>query len=205
MWDALLHGWTPPSVVTEDEYHAQRTAPPSALRGFVGFGGSFGGKWFGGYARATTAKGAPRNFADEAARRLVSMRARLGARDASVTLAGYADWDSQVGPNTVVYCDPPYEGTTAYGAAGAFDSAAFWAMMACWSDRGAVVLVSEYTAPGGWVAVWEKAHRQNLQGGALRPETTERLFVRETGRPDCGPSHHRAPATPGLGEPACSA
>src|ERR1700750_2056717 len=51
MWQALQNGWEPPENVTLEEYEAQRHAPVSALRGFVGYGCSFGGKWFGGYAR----------------------------------------------------------------------------------------------------------------------------------------------------------
>lgn len=40
-----------PDAVSEEEYQRIRREPPSALRGFVGFGCSFAGKWFGGYAR----------------------------------------------------------------------------------------------------------------------------------------------------------
>ena len=49
MWKALAAGWDPPEHVSKDEYVALRAAEPSALRGFVGFGASFSGKWFGGY------------------------------------------------------------------------------------------------------------------------------------------------------------
>lgn len=43
MWQAALSGTVFPSDVSEDDYSAQRYAPPSALRGFVGYQGSFGG------------------------------------------------------------------------------------------------------------------------------------------------------------------
>ena len=49
MWDAVLNkGWIPPTEVSFEEYQELRNAEPSALRGFVGFSCSFGGKWFGG-------------------------------------------------------------------------------------------------------------------------------------------------------------
>lgn len=52
MWQALMRGETEPFAdVTEAEYSALKTAPPSARRGFVGFGASFGGGWFNGYGR----------------------------------------------------------------------------------------------------------------------------------------------------------
>lgn len=41
-----------PKVVTEDDYKRLKYSDKtSALRAFVGFGCSFSGKWFGGYAR----------------------------------------------------------------------------------------------------------------------------------------------------------
>ena len=52
MWQALMRGEMEPFAdVTEVEYAALKTAAPSARRGFVGFGASFGGGWFGGYGR----------------------------------------------------------------------------------------------------------------------------------------------------------
>lgn len=46
-------GYELPETITEEQYQAIRAdkdADP-VLAGFVGFGCSFGGKWFGGYAR----------------------------------------------------------------------------------------------------------------------------------------------------------
>lgn len=55
MWQALRHGWQPPEVVSREEYDAARLLPsPSALKAFIGFGCSYSGKWFGGYAAPYT-------------------------------------------------------------------------------------------------------------------------------------------------------
>lgn len=54
MWQALHRGDEFPDEVSEDEYQALKNAEPSAFRGLVGFGASFGGKWFGGYARGNS-------------------------------------------------------------------------------------------------------------------------------------------------------
>ena len=53
MWQGLQSGWTPPDVITKEEYKYIREHKDEnpALTGFVGFGCSFGGKWFGGLAR----------------------------------------------------------------------------------------------------------------------------------------------------------
>ena len=52
MWRSLQEGWEPPDTITKEEYYAIKKDLPynPSLAGFVGFGCSFGGKWFGGYA-----------------------------------------------------------------------------------------------------------------------------------------------------------
>lgn len=52
MWQALQQGWQPPEIITKDEYYyvKEHKDENPALTGFVGFGCSFGGKWFGGLA-----------------------------------------------------------------------------------------------------------------------------------------------------------
>ena len=47
MWQAVATGWLPPlrkMLLTSDEYDIWRNSPQSALRSFVAFGCSFGGK-----------------------------------------------------------------------------------------------------------------------------------------------------------------
>ena len=53
MWKALQSGWEPPDIVTEAEYQyiKDHKDEDPALAGFVGFGCTFGAKWFAGYAR----------------------------------------------------------------------------------------------------------------------------------------------------------
>lgn len=64
MYQAVRDGWVPPEHVTREEYQAARTLPDSdPLKGFIGFGCSFGGKWFGGMARSRG-----RNYSAESAR-----------------------------------------------------------------------------------------------------------------------------------------
>ena len=47
---AVQQGWVPPSVVTEEDYKQAKQAEDH-LKAFIGFGCSFSGKYFGGYAR----------------------------------------------------------------------------------------------------------------------------------------------------------
>lgn len=175
MWRAVLNGWTPPELVTETEYAELRNASPSALRGLAGFGGSFGGKWFAGYARGgKTSAGDARNHQGESARAVARIgRIMRGGHVATM----HADYSSTpIIPGSVIYCDPPYASTQGY-ATGGFDSVEFWAWAEIASDV-ADVYVSEYAAPSWWTCVWQAEKRQSItlpsQGREVR---TERLFT----------------------------
>lgn len=170
MWQAILDGWNPPTQVTRDEYAALRTAEPSALRGFAGFGCSFGGKWFGGYA--SNARGD--DFCGAARRGVLRKAARLREADAVVFRADYRELVP--GAGDLVYCDPPYSSVTGYAAIEPFDSDAFWATMKTWAGNGATVVVSEYTAPQGVVQLWSGEATVSLRKDDNRRPATEKLF-----------------------------
>lgn len=178
MWQALQDGWAPPTSLSEPEWRTLRDAAPSALRGFAGFPCSFGGKWFGGYARDP--KGG-RNFAASAARSVTSRAATIAHAD--LRLGDYRAIADAIDPtDTVIYADPPYSGTTAYGAVAPFDTAEFWDTARGWADSGVLVLVSEYAAPDDWRPVWSRetpvtlAKANHLPDGRLRT-AVESLYV----------------------------
>lgn len=54
MYQALQDGWIPPDFVSNDEYNQVKLDydKNSPMLAFCGFGCSFAGKWFGGYARS---------------------------------------------------------------------------------------------------------------------------------------------------------
>ena len=60
MWNALRGGWTPPEYISESEYKnvkENKDKYPSYYVGYVGFHSTFGGKYFGGYARSFKSDG----------------------------------------------------------------------------------------------------------------------------------------------------
>lgn len=175
MWQALERGEDFPEALTRAEWENLRESPPSALRGLAGFGGSFSGKWFAGYAKGGhNANGQPRNHYGESLRRarrdIEGMRGRVTT---SITRRSFED--TPVWPGCVVYADPPYRGTLGYGSS--FDHDAFWATAAWWSAQGADVYVSEYDGPAWAEVLLEVPLRVSTttteQG---RVEATERLF-----------------------------
>jgi DNA adenine methylase len=169
MWQALAMGWDPPGEVTREQYKRERSSPPSALRGFIGYGCSFGGKWWGGYASNA------RGFNYAGAARRGALRKAAAFRHATIRHADYRQlWIPVEGD--LVYCDPPYAGTTGYAATGSFDHETFWETMREWARSGAVVFVSEYTAPSGIEQVWSGRARQSLRKDSNVEPAVERLY-----------------------------
>lgn len=178
MWRAVAAGWSPPESIDRQVYETQRSAETSAFRGLVGFGGSFGGKWFGGYADTPFDRHHGRNtkpFYEAARRSVVALKDSLAG--ATLKTCSFDTW--AVNPNTLAYCDPPYAGTLGYNAA--FDHRHFWSVMDAWVDLGATVVVSEQHAPDGWQILAERRRKSMLRVGAgSNTERLERLFWKPT-------------------------
>lgn len=159
-----------PSEVTEAQYKAVKQTPENYCAWYIGLvsiGCSFGGKEWGGYARSTEADGSPVNFAARAKKKLLGMN----FSEIHLTTCNYPE--VSIDRNCIVYCDPPYAGTTGYKTK--FDSVAFWK----WAEGAATVAdvyVSEYSAPPGWEAIWEKETASLAGKASVGKRATEKLF-----------------------------
>lgn len=165
---ALFDYWVPPFKVSEEEYRAAKSCPPSILRSYIGFGLSYGGKWFGGYRRDKIGK---RDYSFEAYKNYMTQAPRLCGVDFR-----HSDYRDLIIPNkSLVYCDPPYAGATKY-AVGGFDHKEFWEWCSRLYDEGHAVFVSEYDAPEGWECVWSKTVNNTLVRDTGSKTGVERLF-----------------------------
>lgn len=171
LYRAVQRGVSLPTTITEAEYRALRNAEPSAVCALAGFGGSFGGKWFGGYARGNGPKG-PRNYVAETVRNLEAMREAISHVEFRCLPYEKATASAQM----LVYCDPPYAGTTGYDGTDGFDHGAFWGWARQQARRGAMVYVSEYTAPPWAQQVWEKPVKSTVARAKVDNARTEKLF-----------------------------
>ena len=108
MWKELQNGWQMPDSISEEEYKYIRDHKDEnpALTGFIGFGLSYSGKWFGGYCRG----GKDRNYC-------------LNAKNSNNKILNNImdvkfynlNYDEVPIPNgALVYCDLPYKNTTPY-------------------------------------------------------------------------------------------
>ena len=169
MYQALQQGWVPPEDISEKQYQDIKRSEPSALRGFVGFGCSFGGRWFEGYAR-----GGGANYAAQSKRNVMAQRKSFG--NVHFERKDYTSWSVSTGD--VVYLDPPYAGTKFYSGTAKLDYDQLWGTARMWRDQGAHVYVSEFTAPNDWTAIWEKERKVGVgtQSNAQYSTRTDRLF-----------------------------
>lgn len=172
MYKALQSGWVPPDDVDEDFYRwakDENGGCPDYLRGFVGFACSWGGKWFAGYARDPKSD---RNYARNARNSLLKKLPKIRGASFSCQSFDYLDPSG-----SVVYCDPPYENTTAYGFRPDFNFTHFWDVMRSWSLHNSV-FISGYDCPSDFSVVWQQNTRTDFKGksGKMIPRT-EKLFM----------------------------
>ena len=163
LWESIQNGWEPPRIVTPEMYKmAKEGLITGAERAFIGFGCSFGGKWFGGYARS-----AGRNYAENAYNSL--MKKRPGIKGADFRVQNYFTFDIS---DATIYCDPPYAGHVKPGTRSNFDHDIFWEHTKYLATKN-TVFVSEVEAPFGEV-VWEQTVAIDMQtSNRMR---TEKLY-----------------------------
>jgi DNA adenine methylase len=180
MFQSLQDGWLPPIDVSEEEYiriKNNRNNPcmskeESALTSFVGFGCSYAAKYFGGYARGKSSRGQPRNYAQESYNSLLKQRDKI--KNIQFCSMDYRELDI---PNkSIIYCDPPYQNTTKYKDT--FDSVRFWEWCELQNDNGNKIIVSEYSAPAGWVSVWEREVHSSLTKDTGSKKAKENIYAK---------------------------
>jgi DNA adenine methylase len=166
--DLVNNNFTFPINVSEEEYKNLKKSESSALRGFVGYFLSFGGKFFGGYAQKYQRGDKVRDFLQEAKDSAKKLKSDLSG-DILFDCKSYDEFSPY---GMCIYCDPPYENTTNYGTK--FDSTKFWNVMRKWSETNDVY-ISSYEAPEDFECVWEASKRITL-GHDKSNVKYERLF-----------------------------
>lgn len=185
--EATRDGWEAPSTVTERDYQDIKRSPklyPTHLVGFVSIACSFGGKVWGGYARDPKSD---RNYADEGRRALLLLRPLIQG----VTFTSVSYISMNIPDKSLVYCDPPYEGTTDYEYS-IKNFSDFWNWCDGLVNRGCKVFVSGYKPYRDWTTVWEKGVKTSFSHSAAiekkddlgrtqkqRTDRTEKLFTRQ--------------------------
>jgi DNA adenine methylase len=155
LYQAVSEGWDPPSSLSPEEYTRARVLPDTdPLKAFAGFGTSFAGTWFAGYARGEG------SYAKRARNALL--------RDVpGLCFDHMSFFDIDPYPHDgVIYCDPPYRDTQGYGGVVSFDHERFYTQCVLWSSLGTPVFVSEYQVDrSGWIEVWSREYKASITAG----------------------------------------
>lgn len=130
--------------VTEDFYNEILNTDPHPVNSWIRFVCSFGGRFDNGFARNKE----NRRYSEKAYNNAQKQSKHLkGVQFINANYIEYSNFR-----NCLIYCDPPYEGTTEYK--GYFDHELFW-NWARYMSKNNSVYVSEYKAPNDFVCVWE--------------------------------------------------
>lgn len=170
MHRAVQSGAKLPDTVTEDEYQEIRAHGEDWLKGFVGFGLSYSGKYWRGYARGFEG----RNYCTTAKNGLLKKHATM--KDVLFSEGPYNDC---ILPElSLVYCDIPYRDTTSYST-GKFKHDEFYAWASNKRSEGHNIFVSEYAhnVPAGWSVVWECASRKYIRNADNVQEQTKEVII----------------------------
>lgn len=149
-----------PTHITKEVYYYIKTSntTPDWLKGFVGFGCSFAGKWWGGYAKCKRGY----NYAKGSGN---SVREKMtGLHNVSFICGDYFDIPLP-DVSSIIYCDIPYSGTTKYSVS--FNHTQFYEWCYKMKTRGHIVLVSEYESgvPLNLInnIVWRKESKKDIR------------------------------------------
>jgi DNA adenine methylase len=162
-----------PEACTEETYNKLKEQEYDPVSSWLRFVSSFGGKFDNGYAR--------RGDKVRRSRKLPVLEGKLNAIKQQPLLQGvkllWLDYKDLRVYDALIYCDPPYKGTTSYKNKEPFDHEHFFNWCRNMKEKGNSVFVSEYSAPEDFEEVWQGEVKTNFS--SKRKEATqavEKLF-----------------------------
>jgi len=184
MWKRLVIGWTPENIEKEayKEIRINKNQYEPCLVGWVGFNCSYSGKWFGGFAGKTKTKiGTIRDYQAEAIKNVTKQVDKMQG----VVFKNRPYYELEFPINSIIYCDPPYEGTTKYKDD--FNHNDFWQWCREKTKEGHSVFISEYNAPKDFECIWKKQVSSSLSANGKiggNKISIEKLFIYSPNKTD---------------------
>jgi len=157
LYQSLQSGYNLPDIITEEQYKDIKNNKDKydpELVAFVGYGCSYSGKFFGGYARDKRGDDYCKNAKNSILRKMNKMQDVIFQQ---------ADYRNLHPTNSIIYCDPPYQNTTQNGYINSsFNSEEFWDIIRSWSKTNKVY-ISEYNAPSDFISVLQFDTKTNIR------------------------------------------
>lgn len=196
MWSLIKHYKlnTFPKHISKEDYYAMKELAenniydskkyPMPLIGYVGNACSYGSAWFNGYAHYNEKRNEDHIL--EAWNGLEKQIKKFKYLSDTWFCAGPYEMAFQnaynhhkSGKGSVVYCDPPYQGTKGYKD-NDFDHDKFWYLVRYYSKLGVKIFVSEYNAPEDFKCIWSAEKKDGMgttKCGCKQKTKIEKLFV----------------------------
>jgi DNA adenine methylase len=173
----LQKGWIPLINITNEFYQEVKNNKdkfPDHIVGYLGFGFSFGARFFGGFVgNVNDVCCVGRDRIGESYRNI--LKTQKSIKDIHFFHKSYNEFAFT--KSCIIYCDPPYANTTKYKSGG-FDHAEFWQWCREKSKEGHQVFISEYNAPDDFKCVWSMDVSNTLSKKADSSKTAiEKLFI----------------------------
>lgn len=158
-----------PDSVDETVYKNLKGTPSAPIESWIRFVCSVGGKFENGYARDKT----NRNYAAEGKRNAMKQSSKI--QDVEFICCEYKYLTNI--SDCLIYCDPPYEGTTGYKTE-TFSHEEFWDWCRKMANNNKI-FISEYKAPSDFICVWQGNVKTNFSVGRKESThvATEKLFT----------------------------
>ena len=178
MWKGLLEGMTYPETITKETYNEAKTAYntkdytifSAAELGWIGFMASYNGLFFHSYTGVSKSDGKDyvKASIDNIKQQIAPMKGcelRCCSYDAL-----------EIPPDSIIYCDPPYQGTEGYGVD--FDYPKFYGWCHSMKQAGHKIFVSEYSMPPEFTCIWSMEVSNSLDRfSKVREKRLEKLFT----------------------------
>jgi len=174
--NGLANGYEPSYNISKEQYKYIKTHQEEyddIFLGYVGFQLSYGAKWFDTFRRDKIGK---RNYANEAYRNVMKQSPNL--KNIKFDCRDFRSINNNIS-NFVIYCDPPYRGTTKYKTE-EFPYEEFYDWCRNMAKNN-IVLVSEYNMPNDFECIWSKETIANFDSNRKsnddKNKRVEKLFV----------------------------
>ena len=151
LWKGVLEGKEGKHYYTREEYNTARDMWRNGVVNFevawIGFVASFSGQFYpGGYVKESTG----RHEQDEIARSIMKQAPLMKGIELF-----HCSYDKlSIPDNSIIYCDPPYRGTTKYAHAIDYDK--FYEGCREQKKKGHTIFISEYNMPADFKCIWEQ-------------------------------------------------
>ena len=156
LYHKLQSGYIPLDFISRDDFYLikhNKDIYPKEVVALCGILASYNGNWFrayGGYSKTKTGK--DRNFYDEGVRNIMKQLPNI-----MEIKYVHCDYDKlNIPPNSIIYCDPPYQSVDKTYKEKHFDYDVFWQWCRDKTNEGHNVFISEYDAPSDFMCLWEK-------------------------------------------------